>query len=709
MEKLIPVINDLQDVFTAVGQNPIDLPQIVVVGSQSCGKSSVLENLVGKDFLPRGTGIVTRRPLILQLVHVNGPPNDGDPSLDGELEWAEFLHLEGEKFYDFDKVRQEIAADTERYVGINKGISAKPINLKIVSPKVLNITLVDLPGITKVAVGDQPDDIEIQIREMIFSFISNPNSMILAVTAANADLATSDALQIAKEVDPTGERTLGVITKIDLMDHGCNALDILHGKVVPLKLGYIGIKNRSQLDINNNMSIEDALVEEGNFFRSHPSYRNISTQCGTPYLATCLNRILVHHIKYTLPRLKAQVNSLIGELQKELETYGDPILCQKASQGALILHMLSNFCNSFCDAIDGKCNNASTTRELSGGARISYIFHGIFSRSLSEISPFDTISDQEIRTAIRNSTGPRPSLFVPEVSFELLVKAQIERLREPSLQCVDLVFDELQRVSMQCDTPDIARFTLLRDKIVDTVNALLRKHREPARQMVTDLIHLELAYINTNHPDFIGGSKAVSTTLQALHGEAGRGAGAANESGEDKVRRNAAGRGQALSSVGESASDKNAQRLGRQNMFSSVFGRSYRQDDPARPPSRNSVMLEGRADGNSMSMKSADLSVATDREQIETEIIKSLISSYFSIVKKNVLDAVPKAIMYLLVNQSKKELQSELVTMLYKDKMFDSLLAENPEVAQKRTNCVDLLNILNRALEIVNSVRDFKV
>eukprot|EP01083_Nonionella_stella_P135379 411834_1 len=253
MEKLIPVINDLQDVFTAVGQNPIDLPQIVVVGSQSCGKSSVLENLVGKDFLPRGTGIVTRRPLILQLVHVNGPPNDGDPSLDGELEWAEFLHLEGEKFYDFDKVRQEIAADTERYVGINKGISAKPINLKIVSPKVLNITLVDLPGITK----------------------------------------------IAKEVDPTGERTLGVITKIDLMDHGCNALDILHGKVVPLKLGYIGIKNRSQLDINNNMSIEDALVEEGNFFRSHPSYRNISTQCGTPYLATCLNRILVHHIKYT--------------------------------------------------------------------------------------------------------------------------------------------------------------------------------------------------------------------------------------------------------------------------------------------------------------------------------------------------------------------------------------------------------------------------
>eukprot|EP00274_Cyanoptyche_gloeocystis_P005872 CAMPEP_0196662332 /NCGR_PEP_ID=MMETSP1086-20130531/48255_1 /TAXON_ID=77921 /ORGANISM="Cyanoptyche gloeocystis , Strain SAG4.97" /LENGTH=88 /DNA_ID=CAMNT_0041997663 /DNA_START=22 /DNA_END=285 /DNA_ORIENTATION=- len=88
MDKLIPLINTLQDAFNNVGLTFIDLPQIAVVGSQSSGKSSVLENVVGLDFLPRGSGIVTRRPLVLQLV--NKPP--------GTQDWGEFLHLPGQKF-----------------------------------------------------------------------------------------------------------------------------------------------------------------------------------------------------------------------------------------------------------------------------------------------------------------------------------------------------------------------------------------------------------------------------------------------------------------------------------------------------------------------------------------------------------------------------------------------------------------------------------
>lgn len=139
------------------------------------------------------------------------------------IEWGEFLHKPGEKFFDFDKIREEIDRETDRVTGKNKGISDLPINLKIYSPFVLNLTLVDLPGlkkknrfemiesiefvqqgITRVPVGDQPPDVEIQIRKMIQRYIEKENSIILAISAANTDLANSDALQMSRQFDPDG-------------------------------------------------------------------------------------------------------------------------------------------------------------------------------------------------------------------------------------------------------------------------------------------------------------------------------------------------------------------------------------------------------------------------------------------------------------------------------------------------------------------------
>lgn len=297
---LITLVNKLQDVFTTVGvQNPIDLPQIAVVGSQSSGKSSVLENIVGRDFLPRGTGIVTRRPLILQLINrasssqANGT-SEGAKTTDQENnvdEWGEFLHIPGQKFHDFSKIRDEIVRETEQKTGRNAGISPAPINLRIYSPNVLTLTLVDLPGLTKVPVGDQPRDIERQIREMVLKQISKPNAIILAVTAANTDLANSDGLKLAREVDPEGQRTIGVLTKVDLMDEGTDVVDILAGRIIPLRLGYVPVVNRGQRDIENKKAISYALEHERQYFENHKAYRNKAAYCGTPYLARKLNLV----------------------------------------------------------------------------------------------------------------------------------------------------------------------------------------------------------------------------------------------------------------------------------------------------------------------------------------------------------------------------------------------------------------------------------
>lgn len=130
------------------------------MGSQSAGKSSVLENIVGRDFLPRGSGIVTRRPLILQLINV--PDEEAEAAASTHVsnwsqtvarpgEWAEFNHIPNRRFTDFGDVKREIDNETARVAGNNKGITRQPINLKIYSPHVLNLTLVDLPGLTKVS------------------------------------------------------------------------------------------------------------------------------------------------------------------------------------------------------------------------------------------------------------------------------------------------------------------------------------------------------------------------------------------------------------------------------------------------------------------------------------------------------------------------------------------------------------------------------
>merc|ERR1711962_864798 len=449
MESLIPVINKLQDVFNTVGADSIQLPQIVIVGSQSSGKSSVIESLVGRSILPRGAGIVTRRPLILQLVYT---PKDDRVHRSAERgtieheEWAEFLHTKNKVFTDWDDVRREIERETDAVAGSNKGICPDPISLKFYSTSVLSLTMVDLPGLTKVA-----------------------------VSPANADMATSESLKIARDIDPDGRRTLAVVTKLDLMDAGTDAIDILCGRVIPVKLGIIGVINRSQQDIIDKKDIKDAIKDEASFLSR--KYPTLATRNGTPYLAKTLNRLLMHHIRDCLPELKTRVNVMASQFQTLLNSYGAEVV----EKNTTLLQIITKFASSYVATLDGTARNIETS-ELCGGARICYIFHETFGRTLDSIHPLTGLSNMDILTAIRNSNGPRPALFVPEVSFELLVKRQIRRLEEPSLRCVELVHEEMQRIIQHSGADvqhEMLRFPRLHEKVVDVVTNLLRSRLPP--------------------------------------------------------------------------------------------------------------------------------------------------------------------------------------------------------------------------------------
>uniref|UniRef100_W5L8V3 Dynamin-2 n=1 Tax=Astyanax mexicanus TaxID=7994 RepID=W5L8V3_ASTMX len=727
MEDLIPLINKLQDAFSSIGQScNLDLPQIAVVGGQSAGKSSVLENFVGRDFLPRGSGIVTRRPLILQLVNSNA-------------EYAEFLHCKGKKFVDFDEVRMEIEAETDRITGSNKGISPVPINLRVYSPHVLNLTLIDLPGMTKVAVGDQPHDIEFQIRDMLLQFITKESCLILAVTPANTDLANSDALKISKEVDPQGLRTIGVITKLDLMDEGTDARDILENKLLPLRRGYIGVVNRSQKDIDGRKDIRVALAAERKFFLSHPAYRHIAERMGTPHLQKTLNQQLTNHIRDTLPGLRSKLQSQLLSLEKEVEEYknfkpDDPTRKTKA-----LLQMVQQFGVDFEKRIEGSGDQVDTL-ELSGGARINRIFHERFPFELVKMEFDEKELRREISYAIKNIHGVRTGLFTPDLAFEAIVKKQIIKLKEPCLKCIDLVIQELINTVRQCTNK------VLHDRVTPPDQrghcGGLQNRQGKGAWSVMLLIDIELSYINTNHEDFIGFANAQQsanvTKKRAMPNQVIR-------RGWLTINISIMKGGskdywfvltaESLSWYKDEEEKEKKYMLPLDNLKIRDVEKGFmstkhtfaifntEQRNVYKDLRQIELACDSQEDVDSWKASFLRAGVYPEKDQAENEegapadtfsmdpqlerqveTIRNLVDSYIGIVNKSIRDLMPKTIMHLMINSAKEFIHSELLAYLYSSADQNSLMEESADQAQRRDEMLRMYHALREALNIIGDI-----
>uniref|UniRef100_A0A8C9WI99 Dynamin-2 n=1 Tax=Scleropages formosus TaxID=113540 RepID=A0A8C9WI99_SCLFO len=733
MEDLIPLVNKLQDAFSSIGQScNLDLPQIAVVGGQSAGKSSVLENFVGRDFLPRGSGIVTRRPLILQLVN-------------SKAEYAEFLHCKGRKFVDFEEVRAEIEAETDRVTGSNKGISPIPINLRVYSPNVLNLTLIDLPGMTKVAVGDQPPDIEQQIRDMLLQFVTKESCLILAVTPANTDLANSDALKIAKEVDPQGLRTIGVITKLDLMDEGTDARDILENKLLPLRRGYIGVVNRSQKDIDGKKDIRAALAAERKFFLSHPAYRHIAERMGTPHLQKTLNQQLTNHIRDTLPGLRSKLQSQLLSLEKEVEEYknfrpDDPTRKTKA-----LLQMVQQFGVDFEKRIEGSGDQVDTV-ELSGGARINRIFHERFPFELVKMEFDEKELRREISYAIKNIHGVRTGLFTPDLAFEAIVKQQILKLKEPSLKCVDLVVTELSALVQKC-TEKLASYPRLREETERIVTTHIRERDSKTKEQVLLLIDIELSYINTNHEDFIGFANA-----QQRNASVNKKRAMPNQVSTPVIRRGwltiniSIMKGgskdywfvltaESLSWYKDEEEKEKKYMLPLDNLKLRDVEKGFmstkhtfaifntEQRNVYKDLRQIELACDSQEDVDSWKASFLRAGVYPEKDQVENdeggpadtfsmdpqlerqvETIRNLVDSYIGIVNKSIRDLMPKTIMHLMINNTKDFIHSELLAYLYSSGDQNSLMEESAEQAQRRDEMLRMYHALKEALLIIGDI-----
>ncbi|MBA0667089.1 hypothetical protein Goklo_000213, partial [Gossypium klotzschianum] len=516
MESLIGLVNRIQRACTVLGDygggdNTFSslweaLPSVAVVGGQSSGKSSVLESIVGRDFLPRGSGIVTRRPLVLQLHKTD----------EGSQEYAEFLHLPKRRFTDFvadsgcmdcsssvnfefgtyffcgpGAVRNEIQEETDRITGKTKQISPVPIHLSIYSPNVVNLTLIDLPGLTKVAIEGQPETIVDDIETMVRSYVEKPNCIILAISPANQDIATSDAMKLAREVDPSGDRTFGVLTKLDLMDKGTNALDVLEGRSYRLQQPWVGIVNRSQADINKNVDMIVARRKEREYFATSPDYGHLASKMGSEYLAKLLSQHLESVIRSRIPSITSSINKTIDELESEMDHLGRPIALDAGAQLYTVLEVCRAFERIFKEHLDGG---------RPGGDRIYGVFDNQLPAALKKL-PFDRhLSLQNVRRVVSEADGYQPHLIAPEQGYRRLIEGALNYFRGPaeaSVDAVNFVLKELVRKSIG-ETQELKRFPTLQADIAAAANEALERFRDESKKTVVRLVDMESSYLTVD-------------------------------------------------------------------------------------------------------------------------------------------------------------------------------------------------------------------
>lgn len=331
---------EIRSILLSIGEEAgLTLPSIVVVGSQSSGKSSVLEAIVGREFLPkcvchplfstqvtgadlhdahRGDNMVTRRPIELTLIHTPATPSNPHPTT-----FAEFPSLGPGHITDFGLV-QNTLVDLNLSVPAEQCVSDSPIQLRIHSPHVPDLSLVDLPGYVQVASMDQPEELKDKIAALCDKYIRSPN-IILAVCSADVDLANSPALRAAKKVDPLGMRTIGVVTKMDLVEPAQGAA-ILANNRYPLALGYVGVvcraakhHSRSLLKRANGPGEEGSLIgpiraqEEAFFGGNREAFSHEGLQVGTDTLKKRLMHVLEESMASSLHSIS---NAVALELEE---------------------------------------------------------------------------------------------------------------------------------------------------------------------------------------------------------------------------------------------------------------------------------------------------------------------------------------------------------------------------------------------------------
>ncbi|XP_073687463.1 interferon-induced GTP-binding protein Mx3-like [Garra rufa] len=514
LEKSIRPYIDLIDTLRSVGiQKDLALPTIAVIGDQSSGKSSVLEALSGVA-LPRGSGIVTRCPLELRLKKVPGVKwkailtyNKKDTSVNssgpikasklGSGKAAQLSHNEEKfEFADPSLVEKHVAEAQDELAGRGVGISDELITLEIMSPDVCDLTLIDLPGIARVPVEGQPEDIGKQIKRLIMKYIKKCETVNLVVVPCNTDIATTEALQMAQEVDPEGIRTIAILTKPDLIDKGTekNILKIVNNEVIPLRKGYIMVKCRGQQQINDEIPLEEAAQMERDFFQNHDYFRCLleENKATIKCLAVKLTQDLVEHIKKSLPQLNEQIKKQLWTVKRELKVCEDGPPDDLEGAKEFLIKTLNRFNEQIKSLLSGE-----QMAEKTMFAQLRAEFKKWNDRLNSTKTSFNNAKELSEKNRGRELLG-----FSNYRLFEKILQDHVAKLKDPAIDLLnaikDIVIKQFTDVVSEC----FRNYHVLQNTVKDKINNIQLTQLEKAEERISEQFEMENR-IYTQDPIFL--------------------------------------------------------------------------------------------------------------------------------------------------------------------------------------------------------------
>jgi len=510
-KKLIDIANKLSSLYS---NKSIKIPQLVVVGTQSAGKSSVLNAITQMDILPTGKNMVTRTPIKLELIYNNksgiqiqfGYYTDGIFKKYNEFNLTE-LTSENELM-----IRENIEEFTKKYAGQDKGISFKEIVIKIVSQDVPNLTLIDLPGLVMVACTDQgqPEDIKEQIRELIKHYIIQENTIIMGVLPARCDIEVDSALELIKQYDPKGERTIGILTKIDLMNENSDISNYLTNDIsndLKLHYGYFAVKNKNKPELTYKQNN----VLECEYFNNHSIYSKLDkSKMGITNLSIYLSNILLGQIKKLIPNIQSQLVEKLMIVNKELDKLGTHIDVDENNKNFIMNLYISSFIQTYREALENFSNS------LNYGRQIKDIFVQ-YRDLLKSTDPLKDINDNKLADIIKDSEGNH--MYFQMSTIQILEKCLVDNqiksihtLKNPSLVCVEHIYNLLLKILNNIlNIDNFSKYPKLKLLVLQQSTELINISKEHVIKKIDDLIHTEEAYIWTESEMFRKGFEEIGT------------------------------------------------------------------------------------------------------------------------------------------------------------------------------------------------------